>query len=277
MSPMIRRWLSATLREPIIHFLIAGAGIFIVYSWFGGAIGAESRSITLTEGQVQRLAEGWAQSWQRAPTDQELDGLIRDAVKEEIYAREAARLGLDQDDAVIRRRLRSKMEFLAASAVESDTPSEPALQKWMDAHPGRYPKTQIYSFDQIYAGADAHRAKGLLARLKSTQGSAFAGETLSVPPSMNKVPAAEIARVFGDNFAASIAGLPLGSWTGPVASGFGFHLVRVREATAQRRITIADIRKKVENDWRAATREEREEKAYQTLLDAYTIRIERPR
>jgi hypothetical protein len=39
---------------------------------------------------------------------------------------------------------------------------------------------------------------------------------------------------------------------------------------------LADIRQRVENDWRSATAASREAKAYQALLDGYTIAIEKP-
>ena len=42
-----------------------------------------------------------------------MDGLLRDYVRSEIYAREAVALGLDRDDSVIRQRLRQKLEFVS--------------------------------------------------------------------------------------------------------------------------------------------------------------------
>ena len=42
-------------------------------------------------------------------------------MKEEIYVREARKLGLDADDTVIRRRLRLKMELLSDAEAELDT------------------------------------------------------------------------------------------------------------------------------------------------------------
>ena len=63
------------------------------------------------------MVEGFTRTWQRPPTREELEGLIRDRVREEVYYREALALGLDKDDMVIRRRLRQKMEFVTDDVV----------------------------------------------------------------------------------------------------------------------------------------------------------------
>jgi peptidyl-prolyl cis-trans isomerase C len=73
--------LMQALREPLVHFLLAGLAIFLIYGSFGGAIDSSERRIAVTEEQVKRLASQWAQTWQRAPSADELDGLIRDYIK----------------------------------------------------------------------------------------------------------------------------------------------------------------------------------------------------
>jgi peptidyl-prolyl cis-trans isomerase C len=274
-APM-KPWLSALLREPITHFLIVGALIFIGYGWLGGRVDAESRTITLTEAQIAQLADGWKQSWQREPTEQELDGLIRDHIKEEIYAREAVRLGLDQDDLVIRRRLRSKMEYIGIAAVEAEQPSDAVLQQWLDARPGLYGAGALYSFEQVFVGEDQGRAKVLLEQLQAAPEKTVNGVRISLPPSMEKAKQPEIARIYGEEFSTALVALSRRTWHGPVRSGFGLHLVRVRAVPPQGPVRLADVRQQVENDWRAATKAKREAEAYQGLLDAYTIRIKKP-
>ena len=121
---MMRR-ITPLLREPLVHFLVAGAAVFWL---FGGAADDPSdRSITVTEPQINVLAKQWEATWQREPTPAEVDGLIRDHIKDEVYYREALRLGLDEGDIIMRRRMRSKMEFLVAAQSEGEAPSDAAL------------------------------------------------------------------------------------------------------------------------------------------------------
>lgn len=281
MMTAIKARLHGWLREPLVHFLLAGLAVFLWSAWRGNAVDPASRTITIDAPQVERLAQSWTQTWQRTPTPAELDGLIRDHIKEEIYYREALRLGLDRDDAVIRRRLMSKMEFLAAAQVENATPTEAELQQWLDTHRSRYAPDARYSFDQIYIAATDEvsargRAQSLLAQARSGADWRALGDSLSVPRSLDDADMVAVAREFGDDFAAALAAQPQGQWGGPVASGFGLHLVRVRSATSGGPVTLSAVRRQVENDWRAATIERRQNAAYQALLDGYVIRIAKP-
>jgi peptidyl-prolyl cis-trans isomerase C len=202
-------------------------------------------------------------------------------VKEEVYYREGLRLGLDQDDTIIRRRIRSKMEFLASSELENEAPDDATLQALLDKNPQAYAKDARYSFDQIYIAAQDEaaaraRATQMLAALNTGTDWQKLGDAISLPRSAEAVDRTRIASDFGDDFAASLAGLKPGQWTGPVASGFGLHLVRIRAVQASAKPRLADVRQRLENDWRAQTVKDREAKAYQALLDSYTIKIAKP-
>jgi hypothetical protein len=265
------------MHEPLVHFLIAGLAIFMLSAWQGNAVDPAGRTIVITEEHVSRLSASWQQTWRRPPDPREIDALIRDYIKEEIYYREALRLGLDADDSVIRRRLRSKMEYLAAAQVESARPDSATLQAWLQKHPARFAQDACYSFDQIYLGADdADTASNVLKAVSTGADWSKQGLPVALPKSMENAAQSEVARQFGIDFAEALAKAPRGTWTGPVASGFGTHLVRIRQVELPAAAELRDVRQAVENDWRAATYKQREAKAYQALLDGYTIRIMTP-
>lgn len=266
-------WFKQALREPLVHFLAAGSVLFLLMGQFG-AEDSLDRSITIDEAQVARLASQWEQTWRRPPSAQELDNLVRDYIKEEVYFREAMRLGLDADDPIIRRRLRAKMEFLATAEIQNMEPSEKTLQSFYAANQIRYAQKSVFSFDQQFLGEDEGRAKASIAAL--TAGKPVQAQPLSVAGSMDNAPSDAIAREFGDAFADSLGKLPQGRWSGPVQSGFGWHAVRVRNVIASGTPPLADIRQRVSNDWRATTQANREAAAYQALLDGYDIRIAKP-
>lgn len=261
------------LREPLVHFLIAGAALFALGGLYGSA-DITDRSITIDEAQVQRIATQFQETWRRPPNPKELDGLIRDHIKDEIYFREAIRLGLDVDDPVIRRQLRNKMEFLATSAAENAPPTDAELATYYKANKARYATDPAYSFDQRYFGDDEDAARAAVAALNA--GKPPAAKALSVPAAMERAPASEISRAFGDGFAQSLRTLPDAKWVGPVQSGFGWHAVRIRTRDAASVPPLNEVIAKVSNDWRAGTRKAREAAAYQVLLDGYDINIKKP-
>lgn len=270
---MIGNWFKQALREPLVHFLAAGSVLFLVMGQFGGQDSLDRR-ITIDEAEVTRLATQWEQTWRRPPSVEELDNLIRDYIKEEVYFREAMRLGLDADDPVIRRRLRAKMEFLATAQVQNMEPTDAALNAYYNKHKARYAEKPAFSFDQIFAGDDEGDAKYILRALNA--GRPVKAEPLSVDGSMDKAPFDDVERQFGDVFANSLRSLPVGRWSGPVQSGFGWHAVRIRNVVAAETPPLAAVRQRVANDWSAETQAKREAEAYQALLDGYDIRIAKP-
>jgi hypothetical protein len=123
------------LAEPLVHFLAIGAALFLLGRWVGDSAGAAPSKVVVTRAQVDALESGFFNASQRLPTDDELDALVQDYVKEEVSVREALALGLDRGDAVVRQRLRQKFEFLNEDSVETAEPTEDGLRAYLAAHP----------------------------------------------------------------------------------------------------------------------------------------------
>ncbi len=259
------------LREPLVHFLALGT---LIFALFGNSTSADERRIEIDEARVERLAGQYAQNFRRAPSADELDALIRDDVKQEVYYREALRLGLDRDDEVVRRRMRVKMEAFEDTAEDIPAPDDAILKQWLADHLARFAGEATYAFDQRYLGADSAGASDALAQLRI--GRDFAGAAIPLPAHYDAIGTGEVAELFGDNFPALLDKLPLGQWSGPVASGFGQHLVRVSARNPAAPPQLAAIRQRVANDWRAAMARERSERAYRALIGRYDVVIEKP-
>src|ERR1051326_631623 len=105
--------LKRLLQEPLLHFLLLGAAVFVAYHFLPKGDGNKPGQILVTQNRIDALITGFTRTWQRPPTQAELDGLLRDYVREEACAREAIALGLDKDDMIIRRRLQQKLQFVS--------------------------------------------------------------------------------------------------------------------------------------------------------------------
>ncbi|MEY4952485.1 MAG: hypothetical protein RL299_909, partial [Pseudomonadota bacterium] len=121
------------LKEPLVHFLIAGAMVFWLMSGRPPDLG--ERRIVVSERIAGAIAQRFYDSFRRMPSQDELDGLIRDYVQDQVYYREALALGLDQNDEVVVRRMRRKMEGMAVADAEAATPSDKDLQALIDKDP----------------------------------------------------------------------------------------------------------------------------------------------
>ena len=107
--------LRRALGEPLLQFLVLGALLFAGYRLVHPerAARVEGNRVELTADDVRQLEIVWTAQWHRAPTQDELQGLVESRVREEILYREALALGLERGDTIIKRRLAQKMEFLA--------------------------------------------------------------------------------------------------------------------------------------------------------------------
>ena len=84
------------------------------------------------------MVETFTRTWQRPPTEEEVKSLVEDFVRNEIYYREALAIGLDRDDAVIRRRMRQKMEFIFEDISALADPTDEELQAFLKKHSEHY-------------------------------------------------------------------------------------------------------------------------------------------
>lgn len=261
-------------REPLVHFLVAGFVLFVALTWGGsGNVDPASRVINVDREQQAQLALQFERTMGRAPTDAELDAAIDQFVRDEVLYREASRLGLDQGDAVVRRRLVTKMDLSASAAAEAAQPDEATLRAFYKNNRARYAEPGRVSFDQVYfAREDAARAAlpGLGTDWKGK------GEAISLPPSFDDLAQPEVSARLGEVFVAALTDLKPGeAWQGPLRSGFGWHLVRLRARGSGDPPKFEDIRQQVENDWRSAEIAGRKERAFEVLREAYRVDIAR--
>jgi hypothetical protein len=262
-------------REPLVHFLAAGAAIFLLLAWRGEEADPASRTITVTREDRARLALQWERSTGRIPTDAELDALTERHVREEVLYREALRLGLDRDDAVLRKRLANKMDYLAESMAETAPVSDATLATWLKRHPERFAPEVRYGFDQLWFETP-EEADAALARLEDEADWAAVGGRISLPPSVRGETRALLESRYGRQFVHGLDGLAVnGVWRGPVPSGFGWHLVRLTAREVGETPPLAEVREAVETDWRAETKARRKDDAYRLLLASYQVDIAR--
>ena len=243
-----------------------------MFAIFGQDTEPHDRRIVIDGPRIERLAGQFAQTFRRVPSDSELDALIREDVKDEVYYREGLRLGLDRDDVVVRRRMRQKLSVLSTRAEDIKTPDDATLERWLADHPELFEGEAQYSFEQRYLGdGDATKA---LAALRA--GRPYDGSAIPLPGTLSESTTSEIDTLFGNGFAAALGRAPLGEWSGPVASGFGSHLVKVTARAPAQPPELAAIRQRVENDWRAARAAERDASDFASLLERYDVVIEQP-
>jgi len=273
------------LREPLLHFLLIGAALFLLYGALNRGGSDAPREIVISEARVAAIAENFATVWMRPPTADELKGLVDDYVAEEVYYREAIAMGLDRDDTVIRRRLRQKMEFLSEGIADSVEPTDAQLQLFLEQNAGKFARPAELTFWQVYlsperrgdrARADAEKLLTALQADRVAMDPAELGDPTLLPATMEAASPQAIANAFGEEFAQQVDEVPLGQWSGPIESGFGLHLVRIDARVAAKAPTLGEIRPIVLREWQAGQRHRQNQSFLAALRDKYEVRVEGP-
>lgn len=273
------------LKDPLLHFLLIGAALFLVFGLFKGRAGNEENKIIITFGDIEALQASFSRTWQRPPTDDELSGLIEDKVRDEIAYREAVAMGLDQDDAVIRRRLRMKMELLVEDIAGLSSPTDEELAAFLQKNRDSFRQEPQVSFKQVYLNSEKRGVNVMEEAQKMLADLAAAGpgadpESFSDPNMLPKefplYYASDIEKLFGGSFANDLLQVEPGEWTGPVISSYGLHLVFVRESIPGRDPELSEVREEVEREWTAKRRREFKDETYKKLRQRYTVVIEEP-
>lgn len=276
--------LERLLREPLAHFTLLAAVLFIFLSEPNAPEDApDDNRIVISVAEVDRMAVAWTQRWQRPPSEAELAGMIREAIREQVLYREAKALGLDRDDVVIRRHLRQKYEFVTQDLAYDAEPDEATLRAFHEAQPDRYAEPGKMSFSQILfsqdrrgAAAETDAALALvdLQSATSPEDADRLGDATSLPSGFQDMSAVEVEAMFGPDFATSLMRLDPGRWSGPIASGYGLHLVWLSSRQSGGPLAFDAVRQRVKDDWVYEQRVAANEAIFRKLLERYEVVVE---
>ncbi|SIT57895.1 conserved hypothetical protein [Mesorhizobium prunaredense] len=246
------------LREPLLHFAVAGVVLFSAYSWLSGESIETSavEPVHISEGDVRWLKQTWSSQWLREPTADELKGLLDELLKEKLLAREAREMGLEEDDTIIRRRLAQKLEFLVEDTAQLAEPTEDELRRFHAANSGRFEIPGKISIRQAYFNPEQRKdaqadALAVMAELRAgSEGDAAAGDRLLFGDRFVDTDELALSQMFGADFARAVFALAPGEWQGPIKSGYGLHLVQLTKRTSTELKPFETVRDDVIAEWR---------------------------
>ena len=274
------------VREPLVHFLVAGTLLFGLATLFEHITNANPspKQIQVSAPEIQRLREVWIRQWGRSPDSKQMENLINDYVRDEVLYREALASGLDKDDTIIRRRLVEKMEFLSQE-LASAPPSEKDLQEYFERNRGTFQVPAQIAFTHAYfstskrgssAQDDASRA---LAQLSSPGTSstqlAGLGDPFMLQSQYPLQTQQQVKELFGEEFTRKLFELEPGTWAGPLRSGYGFHLVRILEKLPSRVPELAEVRGEVLTNFKNQRLQAASEAFYAQLRRKYQVDVDK--
>jgi hypothetical protein len=268
----------------LLHFLVLGATLFGLFGMIAKKDAEAPTKVVVSASSVANLADRFARTWRRRPTEQELQDLVEDYIRDEVFYREGRAAGLDREDPVIRRRVRQKMEFLAEDAAAAE-PSDEQLAAYLASNSERFRTEDRLTFHQVFLSAtrrgstldgDAMQIAKTLARTSAPMDAAGIGDPFLLGEEFRAMSQSDVARTFGEEFAKRLSAVEPGRWQGPIPSSFGAHFVFVDERAKGSLPSLEAVRDAVQREWQNARRIEAEEKLYRTLRERYHVVVEAP-
>lgn len=279
------------LRDPLLHFTLIGAALFGAYDLVGSPEQSQSaNTIVVDRDALLTFIQYRSKAFQSERANHQLDSmtpkerekLIAEYVREEALYREAQALGMTDNDYIIRRRSVQKLEFIAQGVAEQRvTIDAGAVEGYFDQHRQDYYEAPSFTFTHVFLKGDpgviGERAQALLQQLNREQvdfasATRFGDRFLYHRNYVERTPDF-IASHFGEGFRNELARLTPDSqrWQGPFASSHGLHLVMLSEHRPGRVPELAEIRPRVEADFKHWQQQQRQELAIQQIVEQYDV------
>jgi len=267
-------------REPFVHFIILGGLLFAGHSLWQTHVTKSDRTIFVSPDEMERQAQIFTSENRRQPSESDLEGLLFAHIEEQALMREAKRLGLDEDDTIIRRRLAQKMRFMIDDVAAPDMPPREELESWFDKHPERFIRPETRSFEHVYLSPKG-RADTVVAEAAALLKTGIAadwqaqGDAFMTGRRFTDLAQPAVQRDFGTAFAQELFALPNSpDWQGPINSAFGVHLIRLTNVAPEFLPDFKDIQVEVEAVWLDEAKRVENTEALKKLIGKYRVEVE---
>ena len=280
------------LKDPLAHFLAAGVLLFAIGNSVKPAEPA-NEDIIVDRATLLEFIQYRSKAFEPNAAAAILDGfddaamerLIADYVREEALAREAAALGLDANDYVIRQRMVQKVEFLAEAGAAPTEPTEADIAEYYEGNSERYRSPPAATLTHVFISGEGKsptaaraEAQALLAKLRR-DGAGFVDATgygdrfLFHKNYVDRTNDYIHSQLGPEATAAAFGDAPLGAWAGPYRSPYGEHLIFVSSRTPARLAPLIEVAELVRADLVEETRQAAIDAAIARVVARYDVDI----
>lgn len=141
---------SKLLKEPLLHFLLIGVGLFFLFSQLNSdEETSNTQQIIINKSIIEVLSGTFMEENSVPPTDKEIQELLENDIREEVLSREAIAIGLDKDDRIIRHRLAQKMQYLFEDVAMVDEPSDEVLKAYFQENKGSFNNEEGTEYSKV--------------------------------------------------------------------------------------------------------------------------------
>lgn len=267
------------LREPLLHFV--GIALVIVGAERFHAIRHDRFRIVMTSERVTQVVAAYRLQFGIEPGPDLREALVQQEFEDEVLYRQALALGLDADDEIIRRRLIQKMRFVTEDQQAPAEPGRAELESYFSANREKYRTSPRATFTHAFFSADvrgdAPARRSAQAEIEQLNRSgALRAQTSGDPfPDLydfSLYDPQQVARLFGNTeLSTAVFSAPVGQWTGPFRSAYGWHVLRVDTRQPAGEPTFADVADRVRGDYLEAQQARANARALSTMKQQFRL------
>lgn len=291
------------IRDPLVHFLLVGGGLFLVLH-FGSPTpddatdsnSEDGKTIVVDEASLLEFMQFRARAFDEGAfrdrfaemPEAQRQALIDDYVREEVFYREARAMGLDEDDYIIRRRLVQKLEFVTETlAGQAATLTDEELEAYFSEHREDYAVQAHMTFTHVFFDSEIHGAEAALALARESldqlnrekirfDEAVKYGDRFPFHLNYVERTADFITSHFGEPMARQLFEMEVSDslWQGPLTSPYGAHIVMITRKAEARDAELEEIRNQVRLDAELQQKRETMKKAVDEIVEQYEIRYE---
>ena len=263
------------LKEPLLHFLIIGLALFVIYSNINEVEVSNKDKIHITKENLDKLSQKWIDAKGKKPNAKEKKELLDNFIKTEVLYREALKKGLEENDGTIKDHLAKKMKFVLDDLAIIQKPTKIELQKYFQNNQEKFQKDASISFNQVVFTYDKDKEKmkssaiNFLKKLQSKKSPkvAFIGDKVELSQK-------KIIKSFGQEFSDKIFNIQTKKWSGPFSTKHGIHLVYVHYRLSKQTPELSKIKDIVEAEFLNEKRAVENKVFYKKLEDNYKIIVD---
>jgi hypothetical protein len=263
---LLSRW----LREPLLHFAVIGGVLFAVDHFVAGRKGGFD-VIVIDAAVDQQAQDVFKAASGRAPTEDELYGLRRVWLDNEVLYREGMALRLNEGDSMIKDRVIFKTLSMINAGLQLPRFDDETLRAWFEKNRAKYDDPARYDFmEAVLAGeVNERRASEFAAALNAGDpGDAKAGLRV-----FKARPRENIVQSYGEDFAGKLEALTPGKWAA-LPHRDGWRVMQLQAVSAAKPASYEDLRGVVLQDWKDAMMAEQRAAAVREMARKYTVRVE---
>ena len=268
------------IKEPFFHFIIIGIALFLLYGLVNKNTDSKN-TIIINDFDLENIISSFEMQWKRDPTEQELQNIINQNMKQEVFYQEALKMNLDHNDEIIKRRLSQKMQFLSNDIASLSEPTDDILKAYYKENSDKYLTSAAYTLYQIIFSPDKRNDnyKDASKTLKQFPEATFdemqkLGDKLPFSYFFEDVDANELGLQLGSIFPDELKSQEINKWVGPIQSGFGYHLVYITNKVEPREPEFEMVKKEVLRNYEYDNQIETNELIYQELKKSYDIQFD---